>query len=129
MQVELLQPKKSDALSYLDSGAAAPTRYARAVIQFGATLEPYIQEYRVGPLPVANGTTTVTPLDDLYNKGKAYQRIYAADADIPTLIAFTYSVSTAVADLTQLLLNGVSLFFSILFALTNFGPDGFGGSK
>lgn len=115
--MELLQPNKSDALSYLDSGSAAPSRYARAVIQFGATLEPYIQEYQVGPLPVTNGSTTLVPLDYLYNKGKAYQRLYASDADIPELIAFTYQIATSVADITQLLLNGVSKSPRILLVL------------
>lgn len=108
LQVELLPPKKADALSYFDSGAAAPARYARAVVQFGATLEPYIQEYQVGPLPVVNGSTTLTTLDSIYNKGKGYIRVY--DQDTTALLAFTYQISTSIADITQLLLNGVSLF-------------------
>lgn len=106
MQVELLQPKKSDALSFFDSGAAAPDRYARAVIRFGATVEPYIQEYQVGPLPVVNGSTTVTTLDSIYNKGKGYIRVY--DQDTTELVAFSYQISTSIADITQSLLNGVS---------------------
>ena len=59
--VELLQPNKSDALSYLDNGAAAPDRYARAELKFGATEEPYLQEYVVGPLPVPNGPAYTIP--------------------------------------------------------------------
>lgn len=101
-----MQPNKSDALSYLDSSAAAPVRYARAVIQFGATLEPYIQEYQVGPLPVLNGSTAVSSLDSIYNKGKGYIRIYNQDA--VALVAFLYQISIGIADITQSLLNGVS---------------------
>ena len=101
-----MQPNKSDALSYLNSGAAAPVRYARAVIQFGATLEPYIQEYQVGPLPVVNGSTTLASLDSIYNKGKGYIRVY--DQDSVALVAFSYQISTGIADITQSLLNGVS---------------------
>lgn len=113
--MDLLQPKKADALSYLDSGAAAPVRYARAVVQFGATSEPYIQEFQVGPLPVANGTTTLAPLNAIYNKGKGYQRIYNIDA--LQIAAFTYQIATGVADLTQLLLNGVSQFLHAVYTV------------
>lgn len=112
--MELLQPNKSDALSYLDSGSAAPDRYARAVIRFGATLEPYIQEYQVGPLPVANAT--LAPLNFIYNKGRGYQRLY--DADLEALAAFTYGVGASVADITQPLLNGVSRYSHISAWLT-----------
>lgn len=104
MQVELLQPSKTDALSYLSSDAPAPDRYARIVIRFGATLLPYIQEFQVGPLPVA--TAKLAPLDSIYNKGRGYQRIY--DVDKEALAAFTYGIGASVADITQPLLNGVS---------------------
>ncbi len=110
-----MQPKKSDALSYFDSGAAAPDRYARVVIQFGATLEPYIQEYQVGPLPVVNGSTTLAPLDSIYNKGKGYIRVY--DQDAAALLAFTYQISASIADITQPLLNGVSQLPHVSIAL------------
>ncbi|KAL8775892.1 MAG: hypothetical protein Q9194_003537 [Teloschistes cf. exilis] len=89
--VELLQPNKSDALSYLDSDTQAPVRNARALIRFGATLEPYLQEYLVGPLPVAAGKTTVAPLDYIFNKAFAYG--YA---------------STNLSDISQQLLNGTA---------------------
>ena len=102
-----MQPNKSDALLYLDGNSAAPARYARVVIRFGATLEPYVQEYQVGPLPINNGTSTVAQLDYLYNKGRGYQRIYNVDAE--TMAAFTYTVAARISDITQQLLNGVSV--------------------
>ena len=106
LEVELLQPNKSDALAYLTESSPAPDRYARVQIRFGATLEPYIQEYQIGPLPASNGSTTVAPLNYIYNKGRGYQRIYGSDEE--DLAVFSYEVGAKVADITQLLLNGVS---------------------
>ena len=112
--VELLLPNKSDALAYLDSGSKAPTRYARALLLFGATLEPYLQEYQVGPLPVSKGSTHVSLLDYPFNKGKGYQRIY--DLDYIAIAEYNYKIGTSIKDITKKLLNGVSmpLLLSIL---------------
>ncbi|XP_066442871.1 amine oxidase [copper-containing] 3-like [Eleutherodactylus coqui] len=49
--VELLPPRKQDALLYLDKGGPKPWREAMAVIYFGSHSEPEIKEYVVGPLP------------------------------------------------------------------------------
>uniref|UniRef100_UPI00254061DA amiloride-sensitive amine oxidase [copper-containing] n=1 Tax=Euleptes europaea TaxID=460621 RepID=UPI00254061DA len=49
--VELLAPKKSKALHYLDGGGRRPRRHARAVVFFGAEAKPNVTEYIVGPLP------------------------------------------------------------------------------
>ncbi|KAJ7322162.1 hypothetical protein JRQ81_018449 [Phrynocephalus forsythii] len=49
--VELLAPKKSQALGYLDAAGRRPRRRARAVVLFGAEPQPNITEYVVGPLP------------------------------------------------------------------------------
>ncbi|KAH0627728.1 hypothetical protein JD844_003869 [Phrynosoma platyrhinos] len=49
--VELLAPKKSQALRYLDLGGRPPRRRARVVVFFGAGPEPNVTEYVVGPLP------------------------------------------------------------------------------
>lgn len=106
IQVELLQPKKADALSYLDSDSDAPDRYARVVIRFGATLEPSIQEYQVGPLPVVNGTAKLAPLDYIYNKGRGYTRLY--DVDSAAIAAFATGIGASIADITGRLFNGVS---------------------
>ena len=106
IQVELLQPKKADALSYLDLNSDAPDRYARVVIRFGATLEPSIQEYQVGPLPVVNGTTGLAPLNHIYNKGRGYTRLY--DVDAAALAAFAAGIGASIADITRRLFNGVS---------------------
>ncbi|XP_070623241.1 diamine oxidase [copper-containing] isoform X2 [Erythrolamprus reginae] len=49
--IEMLPPKKSQALCYLTDGTQPPRRRARAVIFFGAGVRPNITEYIVGPLP------------------------------------------------------------------------------
>ncbi|XP_073539745.1 amine oxidase [copper-containing] 3-like isoform X3 [Phyllobates terribilis] len=49
--VELLPPRKQDALSYLDKGGPKPRREAIAVVYFGSHSEPEIKEFVVGPLP------------------------------------------------------------------------------
>lgn len=104
-QVDLLRANKTDALDYLDSRSDSVQRYARVIVQFGAVEEAYIQEYRVGPLPVDDGTT-ISTLDHIYTKGEGKQRRY--DIDTETLFAFTYEVAGSVGDITQELLNGVS---------------------
>jgi len=44
---ELLAPNKTDVLPYLDGSGPAPKRYARVIISYGATENPYWQEYMV----------------------------------------------------------------------------------
>ncbi|XP_013909137.1 PREDICTED: amiloride-sensitive amine oxidase [copper-containing] [Thamnophis sirtalis] len=50
--IEMLPPKKSQALCYLNTGTEPPRRRARAVVFFGTGAKPNITEYIVGPLPV-----------------------------------------------------------------------------
>jgi primary-amine oxidase len=60
LTVDTLVPKKADALSYLDGNGTMPERWAHASIVFGQYEEPYVQTFRVGPLPISDATT-VTP--------------------------------------------------------------------
>lgn len=50
--IEMLTPKKSQALCHLASGVQPPRRRARAVVFFGTGPTPNVTEYVVGPLPV-----------------------------------------------------------------------------
>lgn len=50
--VELLAPKKRNALRFLDAGGHPPRRRARAVVFFGTGATPNVTEYVVWPLPV-----------------------------------------------------------------------------
>lgn len=103
---ELLEPNKTDALPFLNGKGARPARYAKATIQFQATLEPYLKEYMIGPLPVSN-QTTLQPLNYPYNKGVGYQRIYNADPDLYN--EFLVNISASVEDILMTMMNGVSL--------------------
>ncbi|KFA70945.1 hypothetical protein S40288_10237, partial [Stachybotrys chartarum IBT 40288] len=100
--IELLYPNKTDALAYLDDDGPLPARYARVGVFFGATEEPYIQAFVVGPLPVSEETTIVF-LDHIYTKGSGQVPNYDADY----LAAYDYKVAVAasIADITQDLLG------------------------
>lgn len=110
MLVELLQPNKSDALPYLNGEGPKPVRYSKATIQFQATLEPYLQEFMIGPLPLSD-KTTLQPLDYPFNKGVGRQRIYNADAG--PYMEFLASISASVEDILITMLNGVSITSSL----------------
>ena len=62
--IELLLPKKKDALGYLDGKSAKPAREATAVVFHGAS--GHIIEYVVGPLPNPTHFRDVT--HERYNK-------------------------------------------------------------
>ncbi|TEB24011.1 copper amine oxidase [Coprinellus micaceus] len=70
--VEQIMPNKTDALAYIDGKGTAPDRYARVAISFGATDQPYYEDYIVGPLPISN-LTKAEPLTYYYNKGSSKQ--------------------------------------------------------
>lgn len=56
MVIDLNPPNKTDALLYFDKGGDRPERWAKASISFGATAEPFVQEFVVGPLPIDGGS-------------------------------------------------------------------------
>lgn len=58
--VELLPPKKHDALLYLDKGGPKPRREALVIVYFGSLVKPEIKEYVVGPLPKPNNISDIT---------------------------------------------------------------------
>ncbi|KAE8553836.1 hypothetical protein EYB25_002374 [Talaromyces marneffei] len=101
--VQVLQPNKTDALPYLNGEGSKPLRYATATLQFQATLEPYLQEYIIGPLPISK-KTTVQPLNYPFNKGVGRQRIYNADAG--AYGDFLANVSKSVEDILMEMFNG-----------------------
>lgn len=47
-------PNKTDVLPLLSSSCGTPTRYALVAIMFGAPADAYLQEFKVGPLPITN---------------------------------------------------------------------------
>ncbi|KAL6693525.1 putative membrane copper amine oxidase [Trichoderma pleuroticola] len=105
LPLELLAPNKSDVLLFINKKTIKPPpRYARATLMFGATPNPFLQDYIIGPLPITK-KTQVRPLQFLYNnadKGKV-----AVDfADRIEALQFTNDVGLSVADITKLLWDG-----------------------
>ena len=45
--VDTLLPNKTAVLPYLDGSGSKPDRYAKAIIWFGASEEPWLQEFQV----------------------------------------------------------------------------------
>ncbi|KAF4996189.1 hypothetical protein FGRMN_4637 [Fusarium graminum] len=104
--LDLLQPNKTDALSYLDGQAAAPDRYARATLQFNSYLQPYIQEYMIGPLPLRNRTAQHNELNYIFSSGRGRTNVYNADTEAIAL--FNLEVGKEIQHVTKRLLNGTA---------------------
>lgn len=108
--VELMQPNKSDALSYIDGSGPPPARYAHVVIDHRASEDPYYGDILVGPLPVQNGTTTWQPLTWPYTKQNGGRvRNLDADSDETLYSSWLYKISASVADITLDLWGGTAL--------------------
>jgi primary-amine oxidase len=118
-----MMPNKTDALVYMDGeGAAAPTRYARAVLDVRATENAYFQELRVGPLPLVNGTTTWEPTDYTWTRKTGGRvRNLVPDVDI-VHEAWIYKIGASVADITLDLWN-LSMTGAENDTLINWGID------
>lgn len=107
VSLDLLQPNKTDALTYLEGHGPAPTRYARATLQFNSQMQPYIQEYMVGPLPVKEGSTQYEELNYMFTSGRGRINVYNADSE--AIAAFNLAVGADIKKITKKLLNGVSI--------------------
>jgi len=105
---ELLTPNKTDALAYIVGDGPVPARYARVGLFIGATEEPYMQNFMVGPLGPSGPTeqTTIQPLDFIYSKGTGKMPNYGADAG--SVRELQTNVTASIADITMDLLGIVS---------------------
>ncbi|XP_014550026.1 hypothetical protein COCVIDRAFT_21377 [Bipolaris victoriae FI3] len=103
IQIDYLYPNKSDVLLFLDHNGEEPKRYARATVQFGSPEVPYLQEYRIGPLPATN-TTAVEPLRFPFN-GKVQGKTKITSLDADGIDAFLPQLSSVVEDITRKLWN------------------------
>ncbi|KAM0240142.1 hypothetical protein ACHAP5_008062 [Fusarium lateritium] len=106
VSLDLLQPNKTDALTYLEGNGPAPTRYARATLQFNSQVQPYIQEYMVGPLPVKEGSTKHEELNYMFTSGRGRINVYNADSE--AIATFNLLVGADIQNITQKLLNGTA---------------------
>ncbi|GHJ86241.1 hypothetical protein NliqN6_2643 [Naganishia liquefaciens] len=98
--VDLAHVNKGEAMSYLSGTGPAPDRYAKATISFGATEEPYYQDFYVGPI---GGNMTYTSYDWVTTTGTAKIRNY--DADYSRQYERWFNLSMEVEDIIQDLLN------------------------
>ncbi|KAK8065730.1 Copper amine oxidase [Apiospora hydei] len=108
LAIDLLQPNKTSVLPYVAGTGPAPPVYARANLLFGATEEPYMEAFVVGPLPLSN-STTAQPLSFFSNRQKG-SKIRVHDADFSTDGDLSKAFLTEAAD--------------VLKILWNVGPDG-----
>lgn len=102
-------PNKTDVLAHIDGKGAAPTRYARVVLDNRATEEPYYSELLVGPLPLQPNVTAHQPLEFPYTR-KTQGRIRNLGADDTALSNdFLYKVGASIKDITLDLWNGTAV--------------------
>jgi primary-amine oxidase len=69
ISMEALAPSKKDTVPFLDGDGAVPLRFARVVVNQGASPEPMICEYQVGPLPITEASS-MTPLINGHTNGE-----------------------------------------------------------
>jgi primary-amine oxidase len=106
MRVNLLQPNKTDVVPFLDSGAKAPARYARATVVSG-TEELYWQEYMVGPLPATN-MTDIQPLTYPFTNSQPGKTVVNPVYSATDGAQFQEKFGLEVEDITKELFNTVS---------------------
>ena len=99
MVVDLLVPNKTDALAYLDGNATVPERWAYASLLFGATEEPYAQDWVIGPL---GGQMGYWPNTFQTHTEAAKIRVYDMDSSSDFLANIAMNMSDVISDV----LNG-----------------------
>lgn len=101
-----MMPNKSDVLPFLSDKYSAPSRYALATVMFGAPESAYLQEFKVGPLPVTN-TSVVVPYT-YTNTKKGDGKIPVVNPDAEDYAKFNLDVMKQAEDVTKRLWNLVS---------------------
>lgn len=111
--IDTLHTNKSDVLPYIDGDGPLPPKYARAIIFEGGKANPGSQEYMIGPLPVS-GTTTIQPLDYIYNGGMGgfvpYNARYADAPKSNAIAPLITEAMTNISDITMALFEGGAYF-------------------
>ena len=63
--IELLQPNKTDAISFLDLDKTPPRRFVKVTMRINSIEDLIYQDYLVGPLPIS-AATDIKPLSHVY---------------------------------------------------------------
>ena len=108
MVVDLYAPNKTDAVSYFAGTADIPQRWAIASISFGATEQPYIQEWVVGPLPLDDQAIYYPDTFGTHGE-EAKIRIY----DMDDSSGFVYEKAMEMDDILRDLLESESILVII----------------
>jgi primary-amine oxidase len=98
--VDLYTPNKTDALAYFDGGAS-PERWAIASMVFGATEEPYVQDWVVGPLPIEANSTQFYPYTPSAKVPEGKIRVRDMDSSYEWTQSFLIELSDVLGDLLQ----------------------------
>ncbi|KAH7256107.1 copper amine oxidase [Fusarium tricinctum] len=93
MSVELMMPNKTDVLPFLSNSSNGPERYALATVMFGAPEDAYLQNFKVGPLPI--------PMPQLTGDGK----IPVINPDAEDYGNFNLKIMKGAEDVTKRLWN------------------------
>ncbi|CAI6339319.1 unnamed protein product [Periconia digitata] len=102
MSVELMMPNKTEILPLLSDSNGTPTRYALAAVMFGAPTEAYLQEFKVGPLPITN-TSAVLPFT--FANTRKNPKIPVVNPDAEDYAAFNLQNMKDAEDVTKKLWN------------------------
>ncbi|KAF2192177.1 amine oxidase catalytic domain-containing protein [Zopfia rhizophila CBS 207.26] len=119
IQIELLQPNKTDALPFLaNNNGTPPSRYARATLLFASSEDPYYRDYMIGPLPATN-ITKIQPLTYMFNNKTPGKVNVPAPYIGQDLLNFVLRIGSEVKDITQELWNASTEDGSVLPRLTS----------
>lgn len=110
MSVELMMPNKTDILPLLSNSSGTPTRYALAAVMFGAPEEAYLQEFKVGPLPITNASAV---LPFTFANTRKDPKISVVNPDTDDYAIFNLQNMKDAEDVTKKLWNLVSLMQSL----------------
>ncbi|KAF5989464.1 peroxisomal amine oxidase [Fusarium bulbicola] len=103
MSVELMMPNKTDVLPFLSESTGSPERYALAAIMFGAVDSAYVQEFKVGPLPITDASY-VMPY--IYTNTRAGDgKILIVNPDAEDYGNFNLEIMKGAEDVTKRLWN------------------------
>ncbi|RGP60861.1 hypothetical protein FSPOR_10362 [Fusarium sporotrichioides] len=103
MSVELMMPNKTDVLPFLSDKSKVPTRYALATVMFGAPENAYLQEFKVGPLPITSGSAVMPYTYTNTKKGDG--KISVINPDAEDYGNFNLKIMKEAEDVTKRLWN------------------------
>lgn len=105
-RIEADRPPKAIALAYLSSPSEGrlPEKYARVTIHHGARKDenggPVIKDYLVGPLPIDDRRTVMTPLTEVYHRDEIpfNARAHTKPSELSPFLA---TLMSPIAEVTQ----------------------------